>query len=413
MSRRPRRIGTLAVAMAAAGVVGLPAAASAAPDAATGSAGAEYAFAPSYTARAWGANTAGQLGNGSTTSSLVPVPVTEVTGLDDARTIVGGNDSAYAVRGDGTVWAWGLNDAGQLGNGTQINSTVPVQVAGLTGIRAIAASTSALGVSGVGYALRNDGTVWAWGLNDAGQLGNGTQINSTVPVQVIGLTGIRAITADRGSAYALRRDGTVWAWGDNTYGQLGTGAGPTSLLPVQVTGLSSIRAVAARSGSAYALRSDGTVWAWGLNNLGQLGNGLTGTNSLFPVPVSGLTSVRSIAAGLGTGYALRSDGSVWAWGVNDAGQLGIGVAGLNSPVPVPVTGATGLIDAVSIAAGDSTAYAVRWDGAAFAWGEGSLGQLGIGLAVDSALPLPVPGVADAQAVAGGRTSGYAIVGDWF
>ncbi|MCK9901458.1 RCC1 repeat- and reductase domain-containing protein, partial [Frankia sp. Cpl3] len=180
MSRRPRRIGTLAVVMAAAGVVSLPAAASAAPDAGTGSPGAEYAFAPSYTARAWGANTAGQLGNGSTTASLIPVPVTELTGLDDARAIAGGNESAYALHSDGTVWAWGLNDAGQLGNGTQTNSTVPVQVAGLTGIRAIAASTSPLGTAGVGYALRRDGTVWAWGLNDAGQLGNGTQTNSTV-----------------------------------------------------------------------------------------------------------------------------------------------------------------------------------------------------------------------------------------
>ncbi|MCK9901457.1 RCC1 repeat- and reductase domain-containing protein, partial [Frankia sp. Cpl3] len=233
------------------------------------------------------------------------------------------------------------------------------------------------------------------------------------PVQVIGLTGIRAIAADRGSAYALRRDGTVWAWGDNTYGQLGAGAGATSLLPVQITGLSSIRAVAARGGSTYALRSDGTVWAWGLNSVGQLGNGTTGTNGLFPTPVSGLTEVRSIAAGIGTAYALRSDGSVWAWGLNDAGQLGNGVAGTIGPLAVPVTGATGLIGAVSIAAGDSTAYAVRWDGTAFAWGEGSLGQLGIGLAVDSAYPVPVPGVADARAVAGGRTSGYAIVGDWY
>ncbi|EFC79732.1 regulator of chromosome condensation RCC1 [Parafrankia sp. EUN1f] len=413
MPSQQRRIGTWAVVLAAAGAVALPTAASAAPTTDGPSAEAEHAFAPpTYTARAWGLNNVGQLGNGTTspTPSYSAVPVTDLTGLDDVRAVAGGYTVGFALNSDGTVWAWGLNDVGQLGNGTIINSNVPVQVAGLDGIRAIAAGTD-----GNGYALRRDGTVWAWGANTTGQLGNGQPIaNSTIPVQVVGLAGIRAIAADGSTAYALRRDGTVWAWGSNTTGQLGNGQPiANSILPIQIPALSDIRAITARGASAFALRRDGTVWAWGSNTTGQLGNG-TLVPSLTPVAVPNLTNIRRIAAGVGVTYALDENGTVWAWGDNTLGQLGNGSLA-PSLIPLPVTGETGLVGAVSIAAGASGGYALRWDGTAFAWGSNSVGQLGNGnpAVAQSAVPLPIPGLGDVRAISGGIFDGYAIVSRGF
>src|SRR5664280_667448 len=208
----------------------------------------------------------------------------------------------FLAGGDGTVWAWGYNGSGELGNGTPTDSSTPVQVAGLTGVTAIAGGDDA------GYALRGDGTVWAWGNNYSGDLGNGTTTNSSTPVQVAELTGVTAIAAG-GTAYALRGDGTVWAWGYNYEGDLENGISST---PVQVAGLTGVTAIAGGAHAGYALRADGTVWAWGSNYYGALGNGTTTASSSTPVQVAGLTGATAIAAGFATGYALRGDGTVRA-----------------------------------------------------------------------------------------------------
>jgi Regulator of chromosome condensation (RCC1) repeat/Carboxypeptidase regulatory-like domain len=134
--------------------------------------------------------------------------------------------------------------------------------------------------------LKGDGTVWAWGSNSNGQLGNGTTTDSSTPVQVSGLSGVTAVAAGSAHAIALKGDGTVWAWGSNSNGQLGNGTTTDSSTPVQVSGLSGVTAVAAGSAYTIALKGDGTVWAWGSNSNGQLGNGTT--DSLSPVPVPGL-----------------------------------------------------------------------------------------------------------------------------
>ena len=142
-----------------------------------------------------------------------------------------GGQHSLALKSDGTVWAWGLNDYNQLGNGTATNSSKPVQVPGLNNASAIAA----------GYfhslALKSDGTVWAWGLNGHGRLGNGTTVDSGTPVQVLGLSNVSAIVAGHDHSLALKSDGTVWAWGANHIGQLGNGTTANSSTSVQVTGL--------------------------------------------------------------------------------------------------------------------------------------------------------------------------------
>ncbi|PVZ52241.1 RCC1 repeat- and reductase domain-containing protein [Arthrobacter sp. H-02-3] len=264
-------------------------------------------------------------------------------GLTNVKTIISTGHTTYALKTDGTVWAWGLNPWGQLGNGTTTNSSTPVRVTGLTSATAITAN------DGSAYALLQDGTVWAWGGNWWGELGNGTANNSSsTPVRVTGLTGATAITASVWdvSAYALLQDGTVWAWGGNATGQLGNGTTTDSSTPVQVTGLTGATAVTTETFDAggntsnttsYALLQDGTVRAWGYNQYGQLGNGTT-TNSSTPVQVTGLTSATAITAsgsGNNRAYALLQDGTVRAWGSNSYWELGNGTT-TDSWIPVQV-----------------------------------------------------------------------------
>jgi hypothetical protein len=302
------------------------------------------------------------------------------------------------LKNDGTVWAWGYNYDGELGNGTWNSSNVPVQVSGLTSVTAIA------GGGGHSLALKNDGTVWAWGYNYGGELGNGTWNSSNVPVQVSSLTGITAIAAgDGGHSLALKNDGTVWAWGDNEYGELGNGTNTNSNVPVQVSGLTGITAIAGGVVHSIAVKNDGTVWAWGNNGNGQLGNG-TNTNSNLPVQVSGLTGVTSIAGGLYHSLALKNDGTVWAWGNNGNGQLGNGTFS-NSNLPVQVSGLTGV---TAIAGGNYHSLALKNDGTAWAWGNNDNGQLGNGTNTDSNLPVQVSGLTGVTAIAVGGLHSLAL-----
>lgn len=225
---------------------------------------------------------------------------------------------SLAVKRDGTVWAWGQNGRGQLGDGTTTSRSTPAQVSGLAGIVAVAAG------SGWGsehsLALESDGTVWAWGANTWGQLGDGTLTNRLTPVQVSGL--IRAVGITAGDAWSLvvKDDGTVWEWPAKGGRQWGEGS-----IPVMVSG---ITATAADAGGCYyygqhslALRPDGTLWSWGDNSYTQLGDG-TAAYRLTPVQVAGLTGVVAVGAGWSHSLALTRDGTVWAWGFNEYG-LGV------------------------------------------------------------------------------------------
>ncbi|MCX6292202.1 MAG: T9SS type A sorting domain-containing protein, partial [Bacteroidetes bacterium] len=200
--------------------------------------------------------------------------------------VSGGDYHSLALKNDGTIWAWGLNNSGQLGDGTTIERHCPVQVTGLTDVIAIACG---------GYfslALKNDGTVWAWGVG--GLLGDGTTIQRHTPVQASGLTDIVSVTCGEFHSLALKNDGTVWAWGGNGNGQLGDGTTTDQHSPVQ-PGISGIVTALSSGSSAehtVVLKDDGTAWAWGWNSSGQLGDGTFSTLiNPNPVQVIGLCVV--------------------------------------------------------------------------------------------------------------------------
>jgi alpha-tubulin suppressor-like RCC1 family protein len=361
---------------------------------------------------AWGCGCGGTLGNGTNTVSSVPVQATALTG---ATAVSAGGILAMALKSDGTVWAWGYNVEGDLGHapgtdGDFADGTVsycndePVEVTGLTGAAAVSA-----GGYNFALALKSDGTVWAWGNNARGQLGSGALPQVTVPDQAVGVSGVTAVSAGGAFALALKRDGTVWAWGDNVDGELGSGASAgCSNVPVQVTGLFGVTDISAGYADAYAVRSDGTVWAWGLNDRDELGIGTNGGYSTVPVQVTGLSGVTAVSAGYNFALALKSDGTVWAWGDNDTYQFGNGTT-TDSSVPVQVTGLTGV---TAVSAGQSFALALKSDGTVWGWGWNYFGEVGNGTTItDCGVPAQATGLSGVTAVAAGYETSFAVCND--
>jgi len=242
--------------------------------------------------------------------------------------LAAGSGHSLALDADGTLWAWGYNPMGQLGDGTLRNRSLPVKVVGLDRVKSVVAGPLHT------LALREDGTVWSWGDNMRAQLGRPiTPFFDLVPVRVPGLTGVVALSAHWEYSLALREDGTVWAWGSNASGQLGRpesyGANPT---PEQVAGLTGVVALSAGESHVLALREDGTVWSWGSNFFGELGRTTGFISDFTPAPVPGLERVAGLAASGGFSLALREDGTVWSWGHNFSGQLGDGTtSGRHTP----------------------------------------------------------------------------------
>jgi hypothetical protein len=306
---------------------------------------------------AWGDDSSGQLGTAasSTTPQLVP-------GLTNMTQVAAGWSHSLALRSDGTVWAWGDNSYGQLGVGYTSQKLSPVQVQGLTNVTKIAVGNT------WSLALRSDGTVWAWGGNQYGQLGPAVGSYTATPVQVPGLSQVSSIAAGAFFALALETHGYVgfrnyvYAWGQNVLGTLGNGTacpfcGIATPEPVNGINVPEVASIAAGPEMAMAVGTDGTVWDWGSNSFGDLGiNNTTLSIEATPVNVAGLTSVTQVAAGAYHAVALLSNGTVQAWGNDQNGQLGDDDAKTDSPVPVTVTG---LSAATQVAAGGNTSMAVH------------------------------------------------------
>ncbi|MCL2648595.1 MAG: hypothetical protein FWD61_16590 [Phycisphaerales bacterium] len=337
---------------------------------------------------AWGDNSCGQLGDGTDVQRDLPMPVM-LNGepFSGVTSIAAGTTFTMIVQ-DGEIWTWGDNTSGQLGDGTELPRNLPVQVmlngAFFSGVSAVAAGGSS------SFAIDTSGQLWAWGSNSSGQLGTGSSGNwRMTPQQVVfGVGDVKAVASGRNYCLAIQSDGQIWAWGNNANGQLGDGTHVSCAWPEQVTlgngdPLGGVSAVAV--GNAYSVAicgADGEVWSWGNNTNGQLGIGTSGGESCEPVQVQVMQSgelvpflgVTSIAAEGNATLAVK-DGQVWGWGENFG------------ETPAELF-ADELTDIVEVAIGfrldgetgqdDYSYFALSADGTLYAWGDNFFGQLGLG-----------------------------------
>jgi alpha-tubulin suppressor-like RCC1 family protein len=381
---RPSRTGTLtgAVGLAAGTSIGL----------ATLADGTVYS---------WGDNSSGAVGVGT---GRVHTTATPVGNLTDAVGVAAGDSFAAAVRADGSIWTWGGNGLGELGTGAVGASRVlPAPIPGLSGFTAVSASGS------TGFGIHSSGTVWAWGANPYGQLGNGKTGGPPAPTSITGLTGVKSIVAGN-TCFAVCTDGSLWGWGDNQYGQVGNGtSGPAVTKPVRITGLGVVVGAACGGGFTVAVQSDGTIWSWGTNSMGELGRGSGTPGTTTPVLVPGLSGATAVAAASYTGFALLGDGTFWVWG-QQYFLHGDGLATPQGPAPVHNLSFTGI---QTLSATSGWASAIRTDGSSWAWGYNGTGQVGNGVAGVEYVGTPsrIRNLPKSSALASGGGFGLALVGD--
>ncbi|MDH3974712.1 MAG: hypothetical protein OEV42_10585 [Deltaproteobacteria bacterium] len=315
--------------------------------------------------RTWGRNQYGQLGDGGTSNKNLPEPI----GSNAWQSIAAGDYHTLAIDSSGNLYAWGYNAFGQLGINSTTDQLEPALVESIHDTWKDVAAGSYHSV-----ALKSDGTVWTWGYNYSGQIGNGTRFTPRLqPVQVgIGYTW-KAVAAGGNHTIAIRNDDTLWTWGNNLHGALGDGTFILRLTPVQV-GADSWKAVWGGNYHTVALKNDGTLWAWGLNNHGQVGDGST-INRNTPVQVGMDNTWKMASAGASHTIAIKNSGTLWAWGYGTYGQLGLGTWENNRPTPVQVGTNTAWAE---VAAGSFHSIGLQSDGSLWAWGYNGYGQLGDG-----------------------------------
>jgi len=338
----------------------------------------------------FGDGTTGAYGNGTKEAKQARGPGGEgkLTGIKAISSIM---TSTVGLREDGTVWAWGRGKSGQMGNGETKSSSLPVQVKSSDGKGVFTDAVAVAAGQTHAAALKADGTVWVWGLNDRGQLGNGSNVKlSALPVQVKSpdgkgfLQGVIGIAAGAGHCLAVRRNGTVLAWGENVVGQVGDGTTTDRFLPVVVNGVRHAVSVSVGWNSSFAVCRDGSAWGWGYNVFSQLGDG-TAYDRHRPVRMKDpdgkapMTGVLRVASGSVHTLIVKKDGTLWACGGNHFMQLGIGRRSAQQDLPVQVAGprGKGLITGVEgAAAGSVHSAAVTADGTVYCWGDNSRYQIG-------------------------------------
>jgi alpha-tubulin suppressor-like RCC1 family protein len=286
--------------------------------------------------------------------------------LQPPQTFSAGEHS-LAVKADGSLWAWGINTYGAIGDGTTETRVVPTRIGTDTGWVAVASGVYS------SLALRSDGSLWAWGSNVAGQLGDGTTTDRSVPTRVGIDNDWAAIAAGSAFSLALKSDGSLWAWGHNGSGRLGDGTTTNRSSPARIGTDDDWVRVAAGSSYCLALKADGSLWAWGNNESGQLGDGTT-DGLQVPTRIGTESDWVAVSAGSGHSLALKADGSLWAWGGNAWGQLGDGTT-TERDVPTRIGGDT---DWASVACGPDHSLALKTDGSLWAWGNNAKGELGDG-----------------------------------
>jgi len=351
----------------------------------------------------WGSNYHGQLGtngagdldigggNSFDHGSKHFIQTTPVKVMDQVLSVCAGSFYTAAIREDHSLWMWGDNQYGHIGNGGEGNvtdkygyvyQTVPVKV--MDNVASVTFNEDAHAVA----AIRTDGSLWMWGRTGRGVLGIGGDGNASyeidkdtddreyyqdTPVKI--LDGVSAVRIGANHAAAIRTDGSLWMWGSNLYGQLGNGTTNDSGVPIKI--MDHVAAVDLGWSRTLALKTDGTLWSWGWNFQGRLGTGAEGDSH---VPVKIMDGVAAIGGDRDHAAALKKDGSLWMWGWNYYGQLGSGTTA-DSPVPIKV-----LDNVVAVRGARGSTTAVRKDGSLWSWGWNYFGQLGNGTTTDSVVP---------------------------
>lgn len=282
------------------------------------------------------------------------------------KSVSAGQKYTLALKNDGTLWSWGDNSSGQLGDGTYTSRNIPVQVGTATNWQSISASDV-----DHGKAIQTNGTLWGWGNNIGGQQGDGTVNPVLVPTQIGTDTDWKMVDGTWFSTVALKTNGTLWTWGTNNVGQLGNGTLIQSLVPIQVGSDTDWKTISAGNRHVLAVKTNGTLWAWGENYLNQLGDG-TNNNSLVPIQIGTDTDWQTTNAGWLHSSAQKTNGTLWTWGSNANGAIGDGTT-IDRSIPTLVT-AVNNFQIVSL--GTQFTMGVRTNGMLWAWGNNMNGQLG-------------------------------------
>jgi len=300
----------------------------------------------------WGRNyTGGQLGDGTVIHKSSPVLV--LGGFTDWILVQSGNTHKLGLRSNGTIWSWGDNGFGRLGDNTSSNRSSPVLVVGGFTDWTYVSSRSLQSIG-----LRSNGTLWGWGINNFGELGDGTTTVRSSPVSVVGgFTNWVFVSSGAYSTIGLRSNGTLWGWGRNNYGQLGNNTTSNRSSPVSVVGgFTDWTSVSCGVGHALGLRANGTLWAWGAGSFGRLGDNTTVSKSSPVSVVGGFTDWTSIEASTSNSFGIRSNGTLWAWGENFNGTVGDNTT-TDKSSPVPVVG--GFTDWIDVSSWASSVIALR------------------------------------------------------
>jgi alpha-tubulin suppressor-like RCC1 family protein len=338
----------------------------------------------------WGNNSYGQLGDNTGVNKSSPVQT--IAGSTNWKQVDGGYLHTTAIKTDGTLWGCGYNRYGQLGDNTGVNKSSPVQtIAGGTNWKQV--SSGAYTAAGI----KTDGTLWSWGNNSFGNLGDNTVSHRSSPVQTIaGGTNWKQVSSGYYHTAAIKTDGTIWSWGNNRYGNLGDNTIVNKSSPVQtVAGGTNWKQVSGGDTVTTAIKTDGTLWNWGFNGNGQLGDNTIVHKSSPVQTIAGGTNWKQVLHA----SAIKTDGTLWKWGLNNYGQLGDNtIVDKSSPVQT-IAGGTNW---KQVGGGYFHTTAIKTDGTLWTWGLNAYGNLGDNTIAHKSSPIQtIAGGTNWKQVAGG------------